>query len=91
MDQTHIFLDETGCILNEKMMPDVAITVPELEIVKNTSDINISTKKLPDLAPTNPPIPHCFLRNFRGQAPTWSFLKRLPSCIPPVLVALIIL
>jgi hypothetical protein len=30
MDQNHIFLDETGCILNEKMMPDVTITVPEL-------------------------------------------------------------
>jgi hypothetical protein len=34
MDQTHIFLDETECILNEKMMPNVTITVPELEIVK---------------------------------------------------------
>ena len=31
---THIFLDETGRILNEKMMPDVTITVPELEIDK---------------------------------------------------------
>jgi hypothetical protein len=29
-----MFLDETGCILNEKMMPDVTITVPELEIDK---------------------------------------------------------
>jgi hypothetical protein len=34
MDQTHVVLDETGCLLNEKMMPDVTITVPELEIVK---------------------------------------------------------
>jgi hypothetical protein len=57
IDKNHICLDETGCILNEKMMPDVTITVSELEIDKNTSDINISTKKLPDLAPTNPPIP----------------------------------
>jgi hypothetical protein len=28
----HIFLDETGCVLNEKMVPDVTIMVPELEI-----------------------------------------------------------
>jgi hypothetical protein len=34
MDQHHIFLDETVCILNEKMMPDVTIKVPELEINK---------------------------------------------------------
>ena len=32
MDQNHRFRDETGCILNEKMMPNVTITVPELEI-----------------------------------------------------------
>jgi hypothetical protein len=75
-----MLLDETGCILNE-MMPDVTITVPELEIDKNISDINISTKKRPDLAPANPPIPYCFLRDFRGQAPTLSVLERLPSCI----------
>jgi hypothetical protein len=25
-------LDETGCVLNEKMMPDVTVMVPELEI-----------------------------------------------------------
>jgi hypothetical protein len=31
-------------------------------------------KKLPDLAPINPPIPVSFLRNCRGQAPTWEFL-----------------
>jgi hypothetical protein len=28
----HIFLDEAGCILNEKMMPDLTVMVPELEI-----------------------------------------------------------
>jgi hypothetical protein len=32
MDQTYIFLDETGCILKEQMMPDVTITVPEFAI-----------------------------------------------------------
>jgi hypothetical protein len=31
-DQNHRFLDKTGCILNEKMMPDITIMVPELEI-----------------------------------------------------------
>jgi hypothetical protein len=41
MDQNHIFLDESGCILNEKMMPDVTITVPELEIQKKTKNTNI--------------------------------------------------
>jgi hypothetical protein len=34
INQHLIFLDETGCILKEKMMPDVTITVPELEIDK---------------------------------------------------------
>jgi hypothetical protein len=34
MDQPHTLLDETRCILNEKIMPDVTITVPELEIDK---------------------------------------------------------
>jgi hypothetical protein len=34
INQTLIFLDETGCILNEKMMPDVTIMVPEIEIDK---------------------------------------------------------
>jgi hypothetical protein len=33
-NQHHIFLDENGSIPNEKMMPDVTITVPELEIDK---------------------------------------------------------
>jgi hypothetical protein len=55
MNQHHIFLDETGRILSEKMMPDFTITVPELEIDnKKTSAIIIPTKKLLDLAPTNP-------------------------------------
>jgi hypothetical protein len=33
-NQNYIFLDESECVLNEKMMPDVTIPVPELEIVK---------------------------------------------------------
>jgi hypothetical protein len=55
MHRNLIFLDETGCVLNEKMMPDVTITVPELEIDKK--HIGYRTKKLPDRAPTNPAIP----------------------------------
>jgi hypothetical protein len=42
MNQKHIFLDETGCVLNEKMMPDVAVMVPDLEIHKNMSKVCIS-------------------------------------------------
>jgi hypothetical protein len=34
MYRIHIFLDEAGCILNEKMMPDITIMVPQLEIDK---------------------------------------------------------
>jgi hypothetical protein len=55
----------------------------KLEIVKKqieNLDVNCQmrwNKKLPDLEPTNPPIPNDCLRNFRGQAPTWEFLERL--------------
>jgi hypothetical protein len=40
-----IFLDETGCVLNEKMMPDVIAMAPELEMGKNISNIDVSKKK----------------------------------------------
>jgi hypothetical protein len=43
MYRIRIFLDETGCILNEKMMPD--IMVPELELDKKISKHNMSTDK----------------------------------------------
>jgi hypothetical protein len=74
MDQHYIILDETGCILNEKMMPDVTIKVPDLELANYTSDINVSTKKLPDLAPTNPPIP--------------VFSKKRPEASPYLVISL---
>jgi hypothetical protein len=32
MYQQQMVVDETWCILNEKMMPDVAVMVPELDI-----------------------------------------------------------
>jgi hypothetical protein len=41
--KSYIFLDETGCILNEKMMPDINITVPELEIDKKHIGRNFPT------------------------------------------------
>jgi hypothetical protein len=37
-------LDEAGCILNEKMMPDVPVLVPELEISKKVSNIEVPKK-----------------------------------------------
>jgi hypothetical protein len=37
-------------------------------------------KKLPNLVPTNPPIPDLCLRNSQVQVPTRSFLKRLLAC-----------
>jgi hypothetical protein len=42
MCRIHIFLDETGCVLTEKMMPGVAVMVPELEIVRKIFKIYIS-------------------------------------------------
>jgi hypothetical protein len=71
MCRSHKFLDETGCILNEKMMPDVTITAPELEIDKKT-------KKLPDLAPTNPRIPYCFQETFEGKPLSGNFFRDFP-------------
>jgi hypothetical protein len=48
-DQTCVkitdFLDETGCILNEKMTPDVTVTVPDFEIGKKNWKINFSRDK----------------------------------------------
>jgi hypothetical protein len=37
-------LDEAGCILNEKTMPDVPVLVPELEISKKVSNIEVPKK-----------------------------------------------
>jgi hypothetical protein len=34
MYQDKIFLDEAGCVMNEKMMPDASVMVPDLEIGK---------------------------------------------------------
>jgi hypothetical protein len=39
------FLDKTGCVPNEKMMPDVAVMVPELEIDRKVSNLYISEEK----------------------------------------------
>jgi hypothetical protein len=43
--KSYIFLDETGCVLNEKMMPDLTVMVLELEIDRKISKIHISKEK----------------------------------------------
>jgi hypothetical protein len=66
------WMDETGCILHEKMMPDVTIMVLELEVGKQIIENHDFkgqlrwNKKLPDLAPPNCPIPSVF-SNFGGK------------------------
>jgi hypothetical protein len=45
MCRIQVLLDETGRVLNEKMMPDLTVMIPELEIVKQISNINISKEK----------------------------------------------
>jgi phage pi2 protein 07 len=80
------FLNETGCILNEKRMPDVTIMVPELEIVKQRVEYQYLNgkmrwnKKLLDLAPINPSFDLSVSRNSWLQVPTWRFLRRLLAC-----------
>jgi hypothetical protein len=41
MYQDQILLDETGCVLNEKMMPDATVMVPDLETGKQVSKIDV--------------------------------------------------
>jgi hypothetical protein len=41
MHQDQIFLDETGCVLNEKVMPEATVMVPDLEIGKKLSKISV--------------------------------------------------
>jgi hypothetical protein len=46
MCQDQIFLDETGCVLNEKMMPDATVMVPDVEIGKKVSSIYVFGGKM---------------------------------------------
>jgi hypothetical protein len=46
MYQDLIFLGATGRILNEKMMPDATVMVPDLEIGKKVSKINVFGRKM---------------------------------------------
>jgi hypothetical protein len=46
MYQDQIFLDESRCVLNEKMMPDDTVTVPDLEIGKRVSNIYVVGKEM---------------------------------------------
>jgi hypothetical protein len=62
-----IFINETGRILNEKMMPDVTIMVLELDIVKiNVSETKITmdkrrgTRNVQTLHPQTLPFHICF-------------------------------
>jgi hypothetical protein len=41
MYQDQIFLDETVSVLNEKTMPDATVMVPDLEICKKASNIEV--------------------------------------------------
>jgi hypothetical protein len=41
MYQDQIFLDETGCVLNEKMMPDATVMVSDHQIGENVSKIYV--------------------------------------------------
>jgi hypothetical protein len=41
-----IVLDETGCVLNEKMMPDATEMVPDFEIGKKVSKIHVFGRKM---------------------------------------------
>jgi hypothetical protein len=46
MDKNQMFLDETGCILNEKMMPDVTMMVPDRKpIVQWTNVVEQETSR----------------------------------------------
>jgi hypothetical protein len=47
MCRNHTFLDEAGWVLNEKMMTDLTVIVPELEINRKVSNIDVSTEKCP--------------------------------------------
>jgi hypothetical protein len=45
MYQDQIFLDQTRCALNEKMMPDASVMVPDLEIGKKMRKTKFSGEK----------------------------------------------
>jgi hypothetical protein len=46
MYQNRIFLDETGCVPNEKMMPDDTVMVPDLETGKKVKKIDIFGRQM---------------------------------------------
>jgi hypothetical protein len=45
MFRIHGILDETGCVLNKKMMPDLTVMVTELEIDRKKTTKYISKEK----------------------------------------------
>jgi hypothetical protein len=44
--QDQIFLDETGCVLSKKMMPNATVMVSDLEISKKVSNIDVYGRKM---------------------------------------------
>ena len=46
MYQDLICLDDTGCVLNEKMTPDAAVMVPDFEIGKRISKIDVVDRNM---------------------------------------------
>jgi hypothetical protein len=42
--EIRILLNETGCVLNEKMMLDVTVIVPELEIDRKVGQVPVQAK-----------------------------------------------
>jgi hypothetical protein len=41
MYQDQVFLNDTGCVLNEKLMPDATVMVPDLEFGKKISNVDV--------------------------------------------------
>jgi hypothetical protein len=76
-----IFLDETGCVLNEKMMRGVTIMVLELEVGEEVSKTDISmdmcggTRNFQTLRPPTLQFLICVQETFGGQTLPWNFLR----------------
>ena len=60
--------------MNEKMMPDVTVMVPELEMLQWTNVVEQQTSRS---CAHKPPNYYFVLRNSWVQVPKWRFLKRL--------------
>jgi hypothetical protein len=87
-----VCLNDTGRILNEKMMPDVTVMVPELEIVNKQQQTTyrkpmfqwttVVEQQTSRSCTHKPPISYAVFKNSWVQVPQWRFLKRLLACSP---------